>query len=107
MYCSKLRSQLANQESKKRGGKDSGKILGDSLPRLLSGDEFYERVVEFEEAQKRAATEKCTRVEEHKRRAETLAEWKKLEDARKEENKARRDHYHMAIEVWQVEKARA
>ncbi|KAG1795027.1 uncharacterized protein HD556DRAFT_1217952, partial [Suillus plorans] len=52
MYCSKLRSQLANQESKKHGGKDSGKILGDGLPRLLSGDEFYEQVVEFEAAQK-------------------------------------------------------
>ncbi|KAG1795026.1 uncharacterized protein HD556DRAFT_1235863 [Suillus plorans] len=46
-------------------------------------------------------------MEERKRRAETLVEWKKLEDARKEENKARRDHYHMAVEVWQVEKARA
>ncbi|KAG0702375.1 hypothetical protein DFH29DRAFT_805127 [Suillus ampliporus] len=60
MYCSKLRSQLANQELKKCGGKDSGRILRDSLPWLLLGDEFYEQVIEFEVAQKRTATEKCT-----------------------------------------------
>ncbi|KAG1761283.1 hypothetical protein EDD22DRAFT_780067 [Suillus occidentalis] len=60
MYCSKLRSQLANQELKKCRGKDSGKILGDGLPWLFLGDEFYKRVIEFEAAQKRAATEKRT-----------------------------------------------
>jgi len=107
LYCAKLRSQLAHNESKKRSGKNRGKVLGDGLPRLLSGDEFYGRVVEFEEAQKRAVAEKTTRMEERKKHAEVLAEWKKLEDARKTENKARRECYHEALQAWECEKARA
>jgi len=107
MYCAKIRSQLAHHESKKRAGNNGGKILGDGLLRLLSGDEFYERVVEFEEGQTRAATEKRTRAEERKRHAEALASWKKLEDARKVENKARRERYHEALQIWQSEKALA
>lgn len=107
MYCAKIRSQLAHQESKKQAGNNGGKILGDGLPRLLSGDVFYERVVQFEEAQTRAAAEKRTRTEERKRHAEALADWKKLEDARKAENKARREHYHEALKIWESEKARA
>ncbi|KAJ8592234.1 hypothetical protein M405DRAFT_695312, partial [Rhizopogon salebrosus TDB-379] len=107
MYCAKIRSQLAHHESKKRAGNSGGKVLGDGLPRLLSGDEFYERVVEFEEGQTRAATEKRTRAEERKRHAEALADWKKLEGARKVENKARRERYREALQIWQSEKALA
>ncbi|KAG1735677.1 uncharacterized protein EDB91DRAFT_1083591 [Suillus paluster] len=92
---------------KKQAGNNGGKILGDGLPHLLSGDMFYERVVQFEEAQTRAAAEKRMRTEVRKRHAEALADWKKLEDARKAENKARREHYHEALKIWESEKARA
>ncbi|KAG1818202.1 uncharacterized protein BJ212DRAFT_1480019 [Suillus subaureus] len=88
MYCAKICSQLAHQELKKQAGNNGGKILGDGLPHLLSGDEFYERVIQFEEAQTRAAAKKRTRTKEQKRHAEALADWKKLEDAKKAENKA-------------------
>ncbi|KAG6328433.1 hypothetical protein ID866_10657 [Astraeus odoratus] len=44
MYCAKLHSQLAQHERKK-GRKGKGKVLGDGLPWLLSGDEFYNKVV--------------------------------------------------------------
>ncbi|KAG2368983.1 hypothetical protein BDR07DRAFT_1477616 [Suillus spraguei] len=69
-------------------GNNGGKMLGDGLPRLLSGNNIYERVVQFKEAQTRAAAEKRMRTEERKRHVEALADWKKLEDARKAENKA-------------------
>jgi hypothetical protein len=42
-----LHGQLENYEKKKADGKGKGKLMGDGLPQLLSGDEFYERVVEF------------------------------------------------------------
>ncbi|KAF8834305.1 hypothetical protein BDN67DRAFT_915209 [Paxillus ammoniavirescens] len=48
-YCAKLHSQLAHNKSKKQSGKNCGKVLDDGLLRLLLGDEFYERVVEFED----------------------------------------------------------
>ncbi|KIK74609.1 hypothetical protein PAXRUDRAFT_19703 [Paxillus rubicundulus Ve08.2h10] len=46
-YCNKLHFQLAFQEEKKSNPGTSGKLVIDGLPRLLSGDKFYERVVEF------------------------------------------------------------
>ncbi|KAF9237892.1 hypothetical protein BU15DRAFT_48263 [Melanogaster broomeanus] len=107
MYCSKLRGQLAHFEEKKKKGGKMGKVLGDGLPRLLSGDEFFQRVVEFEEAQEKAAVEKMTRGEERKRHSEALATWKKSEEARKVENNAQRAHYHEALQTWNKEKTRA
>ncbi|KAG2107747.1 uncharacterized protein F5147DRAFT_653256 [Suillus discolor] len=71
MYCVKIRSQLAHQESKKQ----------------------------FEEAQTRAAAEKRIRTKERKRHAEALTDWKKLEDARKAENKAQQEHYYKALQI--------
>ncbi|KAG2109833.1 uncharacterized protein F5147DRAFT_652027 [Suillus discolor] len=82
MYCNVLRGQLANQEEKKQKGKAKRKL-------------FYERVVEFEREQKKAAADKQTRKADRERRAEELATWKRLEDQRKSQNK------------WQEEKARA
>lgn len=39
-YCNKLRFQLAAKEEKgKKKGK--GKLMGDGLPRMLTGDEFF------------------------------------------------------------------
>ena len=44
-----LRGQLAHYEKKKNTPKGVGKLVGDGLPRLLSSDELYGRVVEFAE----------------------------------------------------------
>ncbi|KAF8869294.1 hypothetical protein CPB85DRAFT_1184121, partial [Mucidula mucida] len=51
VYCKSLRKRLAFQDEKKRKGKGKGKLVGDGLLVLLTSDEFYERVVEFEKAQ--------------------------------------------------------
>ncbi|TFK19805.1 hypothetical protein FA15DRAFT_547109, partial [Coprinopsis marcescibilis] len=52
-YCNKLHFQLAMKEEKaKNKGQRRGKLMGDGLPRMLTGDEFYERVVQFTEWQK-------------------------------------------------------
>lgn len=106
MYCNVLRGQLANQEGKKRKGKEGGKLVGDGLPRLLSGDDFYERVVEFEHVQKKVAAEKQMRKDTREKRAEALATWKCLENKRKKENEVRRAQYREALERWKDEKAR-
>ncbi|KAF8838879.1 hypothetical protein BDN67DRAFT_871784, partial [Paxillus ammoniavirescens] len=45
-YCNKLHFQLTFKEEKNNPGAP-GKLIIDGLPRLLSGNKFYERVVEF------------------------------------------------------------
>ncbi|KAG1764950.1 hypothetical protein EDD22DRAFT_775544, partial [Suillus occidentalis] len=74
---------------------------------LLSGDKFYERVVEFEQEQKKAAADKQTRKADQERRAEELATWKWLEDQQKNQNKVQQAQYHDALTRWEEEKAMA
>ena len=54
-----LWGQLAHYEKRKNTPKGMGKLVGDGLPRLLSGNEFYKRVVEFTDKQKRTELEKA------------------------------------------------
>ncbi|KAG2045255.1 hypothetical protein BDR03DRAFT_848963 [Suillus americanus] len=107
LYCLQLRGQLANQEAKKQSKKKNGKLMSDGLPRLLSSDEFYERVMNHEKEQKRVADDKKTRREEREQRSGALATWKRLEDERKQENNEQHTRYHEAVEIWNEEKSKA
>ncbi|KIK78186.1 hypothetical protein PAXRUDRAFT_17020 [Paxillus rubicundulus Ve08.2h10] len=80
-YCNKLRYQLAFKEEKLANPDVPGKLVEDGLPQLLSGDKFYERVVEFTQWQKEKAQEKEVRKERRKATKTTLDEWKKAEIA--------------------------
>ena len=86
MYCSMLRGQLAHHKKKKNTPKGMGKLVGDGLPRLLSGDEFYERVVEFADWQKRTEREKVERKQTRDGRVEVMKEWHKADEERKRQN---------------------
>ncbi|KIK72919.1 hypothetical protein PAXRUDRAFT_106834, partial [Paxillus rubicundulus Ve08.2h10] len=99
-YCNKLRFQLAFQEEKKSNPGAPGKLDVDGLPRLLSGDEFYERVVEFTRWQKEAVAKKETRKVARERLKAANEEWKKSEAERKAENSRRREHFHAEKEAW-------
>ncbi|KIM83159.1 hypothetical protein PILCRDRAFT_69879, partial [Piloderma croceum F 1598] len=104
LYCQKLRGQLAHKEKKtkeKRDGKGKGKLMGDGLPCFLSGDVFYEMVVEFEAWQKREAREAEARKQAQVANAEALVLWKK-EDKEKvaKNNEVRRKHKEAMI-VWE------
>ncbi|KAG1760556.1 hypothetical protein EDD22DRAFT_761260, partial [Suillus occidentalis] len=57
-YCNKLHNQLAFWEKKATNSDAPGKLVNDGLPRLLSGDEFYKRVVEFTRWQKQKEADK-------------------------------------------------
>ncbi|KAG0691458.1 hypothetical protein DFH29DRAFT_819621 [Suillus ampliporus] len=60
-YCNKLHYQLAFWEEKATNPDAPGKLVNDGLLRLLSGDEFYERVVEFTRWQKQKEADKVAR----------------------------------------------
>jgi hypothetical protein len=107
MYCSMLRGQLAHYEKKKNTPKGVGKLVGDGLPRLLSSDEFYERVVEFTDRQKRTELEKAERNEAREGRAEVMKEWRKVDEERKRQNVARRLRYKEEKTEWEAAKKKA
>ncbi|KIK78359.1 hypothetical protein PAXRUDRAFT_16915 [Paxillus rubicundulus Ve08.2h10] len=84
-YCNKLHFQLAFQEEEKKNPGATGKLVKDGLSRLLSGDEFYEKVVEFMKWQKGKETQKETRQAEQEELKAANDEWKKNEAKRKAE----------------------
>ncbi|KAG1849460.1 hypothetical protein DFJ58DRAFT_662402, partial [Suillus subalutaceus] len=49
MFSDRMSSQLAVQKEKRKGKKQE-QLVGDGLRRLLTGDEFYNSVVEHHEA---------------------------------------------------------
>jgi len=103
MYCDHLSEQLAAQEEKKKRQK-KGQLVGDGLPRLLTGDEFYQHVVEHEKvaAEEKIASE--NRQKQWEEQAVLLATWKEAEEARKQRNKERKDAYHKELHLWNEEK---
>jgi len=107
MYCDTLRRQLAHQEKKKSGLKGKGKLVGDGLPRLLSGDDFNEKVVEHTKWQEREEGEKAARRQAREDRTEALTAWKKREEERKQENDCKRQRYKDAVKAWEAAKVKA
>lgn len=81
--------------------------MGDGLPCLLTGDVFYERVVEAEAVQRREAREKQERQEKQGERAEALVEWRRAEEARKEVITSRRVAWEAEKKEWEAEKVLA
>ena len=74
-----LGGQLAHYKKRKNTPKGMGKLVGDRLPSLLSGDGFYEQVVEFTNRQKRTELEKAEWNEAGEGRAEVMKEWHKAD----------------------------
>ena len=71
---------------------------------LLSGDEFYEKVVEFTQWQQEEALKKAMRECKKAELAGPISEWKKQELAWKADNKAKRQHYRDALLKWEEAK---
>ena len=96
-YCERLRNQLAHKEGKEKESWAKGKLVGDGLPCLLSGDKFYKHVVEFDVAQRWEERVHAEREHEREGRATVLAKWKKAQDERTKVFKERKAE-------WEVEK---
>ena len=105
--CSRIHGQLAHQEDKGKRTKGKGKLIGDRLPCLLSGDIFYECVVDAKVEQRQEEYEKLARRGHREDRAELLVEWKKQQEARKVDVVMRRAQWEEEKEQWAVEKAAA
>lgn len=76
--------------------------MGDGLPKLLSGDAFYEKVVEFTRWQQEEASKKAEKGEGRKAYKSAIEEWEKKEADRKKAVDAQQVRYHAATEEWQA-----
>jgi hypothetical protein len=105
-FFQQVQERLNQKEAKKGEKGTKGRLMGDGMPVLLTSDEFYEKVVEFEAETRRKEQEKLERAEARKELSGQLAEWKKQEDERKEANQRQRDTYKAAVQNWEEARAR-
>lgn len=88
-------------EEEEEGEREAGR---DGMLRLLTSDEFYEQVVEFQAAQEWADREKATRKVARKDRDGVLVQWKEREAAWKLRNVAIHDCNRKAVTDWEEAK---
>ncbi|KAJ3792448.1 hypothetical protein GGU11DRAFT_732992 [Lentinula aff. detonsa] len=97
-YCKALREQLAFREQKKDGKGKGKRLMGDGLPVLLSSDEFYEKVVEFDKEMVEKERKKEAEKTNKEGRKVEIEDWKKRVTERQKAVDARKA-------VWAQEKA--
>jgi hypothetical protein len=82
-------------------------LVGDGLPQVLTGDAFYEAVVEFKKA--KAAEERDAETKKDARivYATALKEWKEGEAVRKAKKEDMMIEYRHTVTCWEKLKARS
>lgn len=103
-YVNKLQAQL-NYRDRKR--KSRARLLGDGLPVLLSGDEFYERAKQHQQRKDAEAKRRVLALEARKVHFEEMKQWKRTERERKERNKVAGIAYKARLKDWESRKASA
>ncbi|KAG1882514.1 hypothetical protein F4604DRAFT_1744553 [Suillus subluteus] len=98
--------QLAAQEEKKLARKRE-KLVGDGLPRLLTGDEFYRSVVVHNNAADAEVAARESRRQERDERASLMKAWKEEDAKRLERNEVRMQEYKEELRQWEEERAKA
>ncbi|KAG2138039.1 uncharacterized protein EDB93DRAFT_1106411 [Suillus bovinus] len=96
-------ASLAAQEEK-AGRKKGTRLVGDGLPRMLTGDVFVAQVITHENAMEAEARDKEMRAKRRAERSEELAHWKREEIERKERNKATRANFEAQKVEWEAER---
>jgi hypothetical protein len=91
------------KKKKELKGKGKGKLMGDGLPCFLSGDWFYEKVVEFEAWQREGERKKKAKKQACEEMAELIVNCKREEKKQKERNEAKQVRYKEAVCVWEKE----
>ena len=99
-YAQRLCAKLAAQEEK-RNKKKSTKLVGDGLPRLLSGDEFYELAQEKEKEMHEATREKERKKDGRALYNVAVQEWEVEEQARRDAKVLATANIKKAIKAWE------
>ncbi|KAL1686332.1 hypothetical protein GGG16DRAFT_128772 [Schizophyllum commune] len=106
LYNAQLKEKLAERETKGKKNTPKGRLMGDGMPVVLTGDEFYQRVVEFNEDQKRRLAEKEARKVSREGYRQALEEWEKKRKAQKDAWEVRRKEWQAEVKRWEGARAR-
>ncbi|KAG6378306.1 hypothetical protein JVT61DRAFT_14027 [Boletus reticuloceps] len=108
VYCTRIKGQLAAREEKEHTRRvKKAKLMGDGLPRYLTGDEFYHQVAENEKRQVEGERRQEVQQKQQDEQAEAIAIWRQAESSHIERNKACRQEHQEVLAVWNNEKDQA
>jgi hypothetical protein len=105
-YTERLRKALETKEEKKNKGKGT-KLVGDGLPKLLTGDAFYELAKEKEKEVREIEKQKEARKGGRAAYRTAIEEWNEAEQARKDEITTIKASLDKAVTAWTKKKAAA
>lgn len=107
-YTERLRKALETKEEKKNKKKKlTTKLVGDGLPRLLTGDKFYELAKEKEKEVQEIEKQKEARKGGRVAYRMAIEEWNEAEQARKDETTTIKADWEKAVAAWTKKKAAA
>ncbi|KAG1897137.1 uncharacterized protein F5891DRAFT_889862, partial [Suillus fuscotomentosus] len=98
----KVHHHLETQEKKGCRDSDNIKLNGDGMPRLLTSDEVFEQVLQYQEHQQAKAAEKETRKAALEARTHKMEVWMQEDEARKNQNKAKTKQWKVAVKEWEA-----
>ena len=86
LYCARVHCQLQAKEVKMNAKKSKGRLHGDGLPRVLTDDEFFKKVVAHFKALEEEEAEKEAKKQNKEDLNAEIDEWKRNEEQRKKRN---------------------
>ncbi|KAG2100717.1 uncharacterized protein F5147DRAFT_581931, partial [Suillus discolor] len=106
-YCDRVHNHLETQEKKGCRDSDNIKLNGDGMPRLLTSDEVFKQVLQYQEHQQAKAAEKETRKAAREARTREMEVWMQEDEVRKSRNKAKTEQWKVAVKEWEAERVLA
>ncbi|KAF8981678.1 hypothetical protein BDQ17DRAFT_1177712, partial [Cyathus striatus] len=103
MYVKDVKTHLEHHEKQSQKKKSKNRIFGDGMPKLMTGDDFFNTVVESEKEREKDKQEKDERRIINTNHTEVLREWKKEENVRLARNRAVQETYQKATKDWKEE----
>lgn len=79
MFCEQLSGQLATQEEKQKKKRKKGQLNGDGLPRLLTSDEFYNWVIQHDNACEEEEAAQESHQKQHEEQVSLMVTWQEAE----------------------------
>jgi len=104
IYVKRNNRHLQGHEEERRRKSQKNRVFGDGMAKLLDDDVFFNKVVELEEAAKRKEEDKKEWQIARESYAETLVQWKKLENERKGRNTEVQKAHLDATRLWEAER---